>query len=425
MFIDYAKIIIASGNGGNGAITFRREKYVANGGPDGGDGGKGGSVYFQVDMGLNTLVDFRYKKKFIAQNGQNGSGSRCNGKKGEDIYIKVPHGTIIRDEETGKVIADLSEEGQVECILRGGRGGKGNVHFATATRQIPNFAETGELGQEKTIVLELKLIADVGLLGYPNVGKSTLLSRMTLATPKIANYHFTTIDPNLGVVKLDNGESFVMADIPGLIEGASEGVGLGLKFLRHVERTRLLIHVIDVAGTEGRNPVDDFNKINNELAKYSEKLASKIQVIAANKSDVLQDEENYKNLEKIAKENNYEIYKISAVTGEGLKELFNRVAEKLKEIPKTELEPVDNTVYYTYNDENDDAWEVHKEGKKFVVTGKGIENIMRRINFSDYESLAYFHICLKKMGVDSELRRQGIKEGNIVQIFDWEFEYEE
>jgi len=247
---------------------------------------------------------------------------------------------------------------------------------------------------------------------------------MTLATPKIANYHFTTIDPNLGVVKLDNGESFVMADIPGLIEGASEGVGLGLKFLRHVERTRLLIHVIDVAGTEGREPIDDFNKINNELAKYSEKLASKTQIIAANKADVLQDEENYNKLEKIAKENDYEIYKISAVTGEGLKELFNRVAEKLKEIPKTELEPIDNTVYYTY-EEDDEAWEVHREGKKFVVTGKGIENIMRRINFSDYESLAYFHICLKKMGVDAELRRQGIKEGNIVQIFDWEFEYEE
>lgn len=423
MFIDYAKIVIASGKGGNGAITFRREKYVANGGPDGGDGGRGGSVYFQVDMGLNTLVDFRYKKRFVAKNGENGSGSRCNGKKGEDIYIKVPQGTVIKDEETGKVIADLSEEGQVECILKGGKGGKGNVHFATATRQIPNFAETGELGQERTVILELKLIADVGLLGYPNVGKSTLLSRMTLATPKIANYHFTTIDPNLGVVKLDNGESFVMADIPGLIEGASEGVGLGLKFLRHVERTRLLIHVIDVAGTEGRDPVDDFYKINQELEKYSEKLAQKLQVIAANKADVLQDNKNYERLADVAKENGYEIYKISAVTGDGLKELFNRVAQKLKEIPKTELETIDNTVYYTY-EEDEEGWEVHKEGKKFVVTGKEIESLMRRINFSDYESLAYFHINLKKMGVDSELRRQGIKEGDIVQIFDWEFEYE-
>lgn len=424
MFIDYAKIVIASGKGGNGAITFRREKYIANGGPDGGDGGRGGSVYFQVDMGLNTLVDFRYKKKFVAKNGENGSGNRCNGKKGEDIYVKVPQGTVVKDEETGKVIADLSEVGQIECILKGGKGGKGNVHFATATRQIPNFAETGELGQEKTVILELKLIADVGLLGYPNVGKSTILSRMTLATPKIANYHFTTLDPNLGVVKLDNGESFVMADIPGLIEGASEGVGLGLKFLRHVERTRLLIHIVDVAAIEGRDPVDDFNKINLELEKYSDKLANKIQIVAANKIDVLQDEKNYERLAKAAKEKGYEIFKISAATGEGLKELFKRVSEKLKEIPKVELEEIDTTVYYTFDDDEED-WSVHKEGKKFIVTGKEIENLMRRINFSDYESLAYFHIQLKKMGVESELRRQGIKEGDIVQIFDWEFEYEE
>ena len=424
MFIDYAKITIASGNGGNGAITFRREKYVANGGPDGGDGGKGGSVYFEVDLGLNTLVDFRYKKKYAAKNGEAGRGSRCNGKKGEDLYIKVPQGTVIKDEETGKVIADLSEVGQVECVLKGGKGGKGNVHFATATRQIPNFAETGEPGLEKSVILELKLIADVGLLGYPNVGKSTLLSKMTLARPKIADYHFTTLEPNLGVVKLDNGDSFVMADIPGLIEGASEGVGLGLNFLRHVERTRLLLHVIDVAGTEGRDPVEDFYKINKELENYSDKLPKKIQVIAANKTDVLQDSDNYERLEKVAKEHGYEIYKISAVTGEGLKELFYKISELLKEIPKIEIEEVDKTVYYTY-EEDDDAWEVHKDGNKFVVTGKGIETLMRRINFSDYESLAYFHLMLRKMGVDSALRAKGIKEGDIVQIFDWEFEYEE
>lgn len=424
MFIDYAKITIASGNGGNGAITFRREKYIANGGPDGGDGGKGGSIYFQVDLGLNTLVDFRYKKKFVAKNGMPGSGSRCNGKKGEDLYIKVPQGTVIKDEETGKIIADLSEPNQVECILQGGKGGKGNLHFATPTRQIPNFAETGEPGIEKTVILELKLIADVGLLGYPNVGKSTLLSRMTLARPKIADYHFTTLEPNLGVVKLNNGGSFVMADIPGLIEGASEGVGLGLNFLRHVERTRLLLHVIDVAGTEGRDPVEDFYKINKELKNYSEKLSNKIQVIAANKADVLQDEENYNKLARVAEENGYEIYKISAVTGEGLEELFNRLYEKLKEIPAVEFEEIDKTAYYTLDDE-DDTWEVHKEGNKFVVTGKEIETLMRRINFSDYESMAYFHLMLKKMGVDASLRAQGIKEGDTVQIFDWEFEYEE
>ena len=424
MFIDYAKIIIGSGKGGNGAITFRREKYVANGGPDGGDGGRGGSVYFRVDLGLNTLVDFKYKKKYLAQDGEAGSGARKAGKSGEDLYIDVPQGTVVRDEETGKVIADLSEEGQVECVLKGGKGGKGNVHYATATRQIPNFAETGEPGVEKTVILELKLIADVGLLGYPNVGKSTLLSRMTTAKPKIADYHFTTIEPNLGVVKLANGSSFVMADIPGLIEGASEGVGLGLKFLRHVESTRLLIHVIDVSGQEGRDPVQDFYKINAELSNYSEKLSNKLQVVAANKIDVMQDEENYRRLEKVAKQKGYEIFKISAVTGEGLNELFNRVAELLKEIPKQELEEVDKTVYYNYEDENE-GWRITRENNTFIIDGKEIENVMRRVNFSDYESLAYFHNTLKKMGIEAELKRRGIKEGDIVKIFDLEFQYEE
>lgn len=423
MFIDYAKIVIASGKGGNGAISFRREKYVANGGPDGGDGGKGGSVYFRVDLGLNTLIDFRYNKKYIAKNGEPGSGSRCAGKKGEDLYIDVPQGTVIIDEATGKVLADLSKEGQVECILEGGRGGKGNVHFATATRQVPNFAETGEPGIEKTVILELKMIADVGLVGYPNVGKSTLLSRMTLAKPKIANYHFTTLEPNLGVVKLQNGASFVMADIPGIIEGASEGVGLGLKFLRHIERTRILLHVIDVASTEGRDPVDDFNKINLELKSYSEKLSKKPQVIAANKADVLQNEDNYKKLEKVAKEKGYEIFKISAVTGEGLEELFLKIAKMLEEIPKEELEVIDKTVHYTLDEEP--GWTIRREGKYFVVEGKEIETIMRRVNFSDMESLAYFHQTLRKMGIEAALRNKGIKEGDLVKIFDWEFEYEE
>lgn len=424
MFIDYAKITIISGNGGNGAISFRREKYVANGGPDGGDGGKGGSIYFKVDMGLNTLVDFRYKKKFAAKNGEAGSGSRCAGKSAEDLYIKVPQGTVVKDAKTGKVLADLSKEGQVECVLKGGKGGKGNVHFATATRQIPNFAETGEPGMEREVILELKLIADVGLLGYPNVGKSTILSRMTLATPKIADYHFTTLEPSLGVVKLENGDSFVMADIPGLIEGASDGVGLGLQFLRHVERTRVLLHVIDVAGTEGRDPVEDFNKINNELTKYSEKLSKKLQIVAANKSDVLQDESNFERLKKEVNSKGYEIFKISAVTGEGLTELFNYVAKVLKEVPKEELNEDEKTVYYTLEDE-DAGWEIHREGGKFVVTGKEMETIMRRVNFSDYESLAYFHNTLRKMGVDAQLRKMGIKDGDIVKIFDWEFQFEE
>ena len=275
-----------------------------------------------------------------------------------------------------------------------------------------------------SVVDIIKLIADVGLLGYPNVGKSTLLSRMTTAKPKIADYHFTTIEPNLGVVKLANGSSFVMADIPGLIEGASEGVGLGLKFLRHVERNRLLIHVIDVAGTEGRDPVQDFYKINAELSNYSEKLSNKLQVVAANKIDVMQDEENYRRLEKVAKQKGYEIFKISAVTGEGLNELFNRVAELLKEIPKQELEEVDKTVYYNYEDENE-GWRITRENNTFIIDGKEIENVMRRVNFSDYESLAYFHNTLKKMGIEAELKRRGIKEGDIVKIFDLEFQYEE
>ncbi len=424
MFIDYTKITIASGNGGNGAISFRREKYVANGGPDGGDGGKGGSVYFKVDLGLNTLIDFRYNKRYAAKNGEPGSGSRCNGKKGEDLYIKVPQGTVVKDAETGAIIADLSKEDQVECILEGGKGGKGNVHFATATRQIPNFAETGEPGKERAVILELKMIADVGLVGYPNVGKSTLLSRMTLARPKVANYHFTTLEPSLGVVKLKNGSSFVMADIPGLIEGASEGVGLGLQFLRHVERTRVLLHVIDVAGTEGRDPVEDFEKINIELANYSEKLPKKLQIIAANKADVLQNEENFAKLEAKAKENGMEIFKISAVTGEGLDTLFMRIADLLKDIPKEEFEVEDKVAHYTFDDETP-GWTITRENNTFTIEGKEIETIMRRVNFSDYESMAYFHNTLRKMGIEAELRRRGIKEGDIVKIFDWEFEYEE
>ncbi len=425
MLIDYAKIVIISGTGGNGAISFRREKYIANGGPDGGDGGKGGSVFFQVDTGLNTLIDFRYRKKFAAGNGENGSGSRCNGKKGEDVYIKVPQGTVLKDEETGKVIADLSRENQVECILKGGKGGKGNCHYATPTRQIPNFAETGELGMEKTIILELKLIADVGLVGYPNVGKSTLLSRMTEATPKIANYHFTTIDPNLGVVKLKNGGSFVLADIPGLVEGASDGVGLGHKFLRHIERTRVLIHVVDIAGTEGRDPVEDFVTINNELVKYDDKLLNKPQIVAANKSDVLENDDNFERLSKFAKEKGYEIFKVSAVTGEGLEELFNRAYEVLNRTPKVELETPEETIAYYTLEEDEEPFVVYKEEDRFIVEGKQVEELMRKINFSDYESLAYFHLNLKKIGVDDELKRQGIKNGDIVQIFDWEFEYED
>ena len=426
MFVDYAKIIIKSGDGGNGAATFRREKYVAAGGPDGGDGGRGGDVYFEVDPNANTLIDFRFTKKFKAENGQNGSGGHKFGKSGQDIIVKVPVGTIVKDAESGKVIVDMSKEGQKELILKGGRGGKGNSHFATSTRQAPRFAIDGEPGKEKEIILELKLLADVGLVGFPNVGKSTILSRVTKATPKIADYHFTTIDPNLGVVKTEYGDSFVLADIPGIIEGASEGVGLGIQFLRHVERTRLLLHVLDVAGTEGRNPVDDFNKINEELKKYSEKLAARKQIIVANKIDSMQDDENYKALEKLAKENDMEIYKISAVTGEGLNELFNHVAKIIKTLPKEEIVEVEDRIVYTLEDDEEEQFkiEIIKPGE-YIVTGPAAQRLMGRVNIGDNESYAYMEKMLKKIGITQALKDKGVKEGDTVKILEWEFEWYE
>lgn len=424
MFTDYAKITVKSGDGGNGAVTFRREKYVASGGPDGGDGGRGGSVYFVVDKDSNTLIDFRFKKHFKAENGKNGSGNNCYGKKGEDLYIKVPIGTIIKDAETGKVVADLSKEGQKELILPGGRGGKGNTHFATSTRQAPRFAQDGEKGLEKELILELKSLADVGLVGFPNVGKSTFLSTVTSANPKIANYHFTTINPNLGVVKTDYDDSFVIADIPGIIEGASEGTGLGIQFLRHVERTRLLLHVIDVSGTEGRNPVDDFYKINEELKKYSEKLANRKQIIVASKADIIQDETLYKELEKLAKEKELEIYKISSATGEGVRELLARVSQILKELPKEELVEIEDRVEYTLSDEKDE-FEVIKENNEFIVKGKAVERLMGRVNIQDNESMYYFQKMLRELGIEDELKKKGIKEGDYVKILEWEFEWYE
>ena len=424
MFTDYAKIIIKSGNGGDGAITFRREKYVAAGGPDGGDGGRGGSVYFRVDPNANTLIDFRYSKKFKAQNGENGSGGNKYGKSGEDLYIDVPLGTIIKDAETGKVVADLSKENQVELVLNGGRGGKGNSHFATATRQVPRFAQAGEDGEEKEVILELKLLADVGLLGFPNVGKSTFLSVVTDAKPKIANYHFTTIEPNLGVVKTKNGDSFVIADIPGIIEGASEGVGLGIQFLRHVERTRLLLHVIDVSGVEGRDPVEDFYTINEELKKYSEKLSTRKQIIVANKMDIMQDDKGIKELEALAKKENLELYKISGATGEGIPELLNRVSKVLKTLPKEELVEAEDRVVYTLEDDKND-FTVRKEDDMFILEGKAVNRLMGRINIDDNESMYYFQKNLKSLGIEDELKRQGIKEGDLVKVLNWTFEWYE
>ena len=424
MFTDYVKILVKSGDGGDGAITFRREKYVAAGGPDGGDGGHGGNVYFQVDPDTNTLLDFRFKKKFKAENGCNGSGNHCYGKSGQDLYIKVPRGTIIKDAETEKVVADLSELNQVELVLPGGRGGKGNSHFATSTRQAPHFAQDGEKGIEKEFILELKLLADVGLLGYPNVGKSTFLSVVTSAKPKIADYHFTTIVPNLGVVKTEYGDSFIVADIPGIIEGASQGVGLGIQFLRHVERTRLLLHVIDVSETEGRNPKDDFYTINKELKEYSEKLSKRKQIIVANKIDAVQDEERIQQLEEIAKKENMELFKISAVTGQGISELMKRISEALKELPKEELVEVEEKIVYTLDDD-DKGFEITKDGEVYVVTGPKVERLMGRVNMSDNESMHYFDKSLREIGIEDELRKMGIKEGDIVKFLEWEFEWYE
>ena len=424
MFVDYTKIIIKSGDGGNGAVTFRREKYVAAGGPDGGDGGNGGNIYFQVDKDKNTLIDFRYNKKFKAQNGENGSGSHCNGKYGEDLYIKVPIGTVVKDVETGKVVADLSKPNQTELVLKGGRGGRGNSHFKTATRQAPRFSEDGEKGEEKEVILELKLLADVGLLGFPNVGKSTFLKAVTDANPKIANYHFTTLEPNLGVVKTKDGDGFVIADIPGIIEGASQGIGLGIQFLRHVERTRLLLHFLDVSSQEGRNPIEDFYTINKELKKYSEKLSMRKQIIVANKIDVIQDEKLLEEVQNLAKKENMEMFKISAATGQGIQELIDYVTKQLKQLPKEDLIEVEEKVIYTL-EEKQDQWAIKEEDGVFIVTGKAVERLMGRINIEDNESMYYLQKSLKNMGIEQKLKEMGVCEGDTVILAGWELEWYE
>ena len=424
MFTDYVKIYASAGKGGNGAVAFRREKYIAAGGPNGGNGGQGGNVYFEVDPDANTLIDFRYKKKFKAENGNNGEGANRTGKSGEDLYIGVPIGTIIKDVDTQEILADLSEKGEKALVLHGGRGGKGNANFATSTRQAPRFAQEGEPGEEKELILELKLLADVGLIGFPSVGKSTILSIVTSATPKIADYHFTTLEPNLGVVKNEYGDSFVIADIPGLIEGASEGAGLGIQFLRHIERTRLLLHIIDVSGSEGRNPVEDFYTINKELEKYSKKLATRKQIIVANKVDLMQDDINYKKLEKLAKEKNMEIFKISAATGEGLKELMNETSKILKTLPKEQLvEETEQKKVYKLDDE--EPFTIKKEDDVFVVDGPEIRAVMRKVNMEDNESMYYFQKRIKELGVNEKLREAGVKEGDTVRVCDYELEWED
>ena len=421
MFIDKAKIFVRSGKGGNGSVSFRREKYVPLGGPDGGDGGKGGSIVFKVDTGITTLLDFKYRKKFIAEDGEAGSTSKCYGKNGEDLYITVPMGTIIREAETNKVIADLSHKDDVFVLLRGGKGGKGNAKFATPTRQAPHFAEPGMPGEEMQIVLELKLLADVGLLGFPNVGKSTFLSMTTAAKPKIANYHFTTLKPNLGVVAADGVEPFVMADIPGIIEGASEGVGLGLEFLRHIERTRLLIHVVDISGIEGRDPFEDFVKINEELKNYSVKLWDRPQIVVANKTDMLYDEEVFENFKKKVQELGFDkVFKMSAATRDGVDDVIKEAARMLKEIPITELEIAEDERYIP--EEKKFTYEIRvEEGEEYdtyYVFGSFVDRLLSAVNVHDADSLRYFHKVLKNKGVLDELREMGIQDGDMVNLND-------
>ncbi|SNS34878.1 GTP-binding protein [Anaerovirgula multivorans] len=425
MFVDKAIINLKAGKGGNGAVAFRREIYVPAGGPSGGDGGKGGSIIVEVDEGMRTLMDFRYKKHYHAENGEDGKNKNMYGKDAEDLVLKVPPGTLIRDEKTGAVIADLVKGGDKKIIARGGKGGKGNIHFKSSTRQAPNFAIAGEYGDELTVVLELKMIADVGLIGFPNVGKSTILSVVTSANPKVADYHFTTLTPNLGVVKTKYGDSFVLADIPGLIEGAHQGVGLGHEFLRHVERTKLLIHVIDVAALERRNPIEDFNKINEELKLYSPKLADKPQIVAANKTDLPEVDENLKalkiNLEKLG----IKVFAISAATNKGLEDLFTYVSKKLKEVEEdiknNEIEEEEKI--YQYEKEDKYRFTVHKEDDIFIIEGKFVERLLHSTNFDSMDSLSYFQKVLRKRGVIDELKELGIKDGDTVKIDEFEFEY--
>jgi len=420
MFIDEAKIHIRAGNGGNGMVSFHTAKYVPNGGPDGGDGGRGGSVIFVADSGMNTLQDFRYKRRFIADDGEKGGRRQKYGHAGKDMRITVPVGTVIRDNESGRILADLTEHGQEAVIAHGGRGGKGNIHFANSIRQAPNFARAGEPGETYDLVVELKLLADVGLIGYPNVGKSTLLSVISAARPKIADYPFTTIEPNLGVVAVDD-YSFVVADIPGLIEGASVGLGLGHDFLRHIERTRLLIHVLDASGAEGRDPIADFDQINLELASFNEKLASRPQIVAVNKIDDTTPEM----LARIRKEltgRGLLVYPICAPIGEGISDLIKKTAELVRTLPVTLLnEPVSDETIYRFEEE--ELFSIERDGATLVVTGNWIAGLVNSTNFEDTESLQYFQRLLRKKGVIAALEKAGVAEGDLIRLHDADFEF--
>ena len=421
-FVDTAKITVRSGNGGNGVVSFHREKYVANGGPDGGDGGRGGDIVVEVNDHMSTLMDFRYKRKYTAGNGADGAGKRCTGRDGEDLVIRVPRGTIIRDAETREIIQDMSQTGRF-VLCRGGRGGWGNQHFATPTRQVPRFAKAGLPGQSRDVVLELKLLADVGLVGFPNVGKSTLLSVVSRAQPKIANYHFTTLFPNLGVVYVEEGMSFVMADIPGIIEGAAGGAGLGHDFLRHIDRCRLLIHVVDVSGSEGRDPVADFEAINEELKQYSPELAGRKMIVAANKADIMEDPALLDKLRAHVEGLGLELYTISAAAHQGTRELVLRAAQLLQELP-----PV--TVYEpTYVErlpevDTGGAVDIQEFDGTWVVDAPWLQRLIANVNFGDYESRNWFDQKLRQSGLFDKLEELGIKDGDIVSMYDLEFEYQ-
>ena len=425
MFIDNIKIYVKAGDGGNGAVSFHREKYVSAGGPDGGDGGRGGNIIFRIDEGANTLLAFRYKRKFVAENGGNGMTGKKHGKNGADVIISVPQGTLIKDPETGKIIFDMGSDREF-VLCKGGRGGWGNRHFATPTRQIPRFAKSGTKGEEREVLLELKMLAEVGLIGFPNVGKSSILSRISSAKPKIANYHFTTLSPNLGVVSIGEGKGFLAADIPGLIEGASEGQGLGHDFLRHVDRCRLLLHVVDIAGTDGRDPVDDIMKINYELGKYSPELSARPQIIVANKVDSADMEgEAVEKFRSYAEGLDIPVVYVSAVTGEGLDQLVRLTIDKLSELPpitiyEPEYSPEDEAI-----DNTAGAKEtiVRRENDKYIVEGEWLYNFMGQINFDDYESLNFFQRVLIKNGVIDKLRKAGVEEGDTVSIYDFEFDF--
>lgn len=423
MFVDKAKINIIAGHGGDGAVSFHREKYVAAGGPDGGDGGKGGDIVFQVDDSMSTLIDFRYKRKFAAENGQNGAARNCTGKSAPPLIIKVPRGTVVREALSGRILADMSTD-EPKVIAKGGNGGKGNVNFATSTRQIPRFAKPGFPGESFEVTLELKLLADVGLVGYPNVGKSTLISVVSAAKPKIANYHFTTLTPVLGVVKTGEDKSFVMADIPGLIEGAGDGVGLGHEFLRHVERCRLIVHIVDVSGIEGRDPIDDFNIINGELAKFNEELAKRPQIVAANKSDMATDEQ-VERFRSFIEEKGIPFFVISAATTKGTKELINKVAEVLDTLPPIKEfvpEPLTQEEILRQAEKSREFTVEHRDGV-FYVEAPWIEPIMRTVNPEDYSSLQYFQRVLINSGIIAKLEEMGVADGDTINLQGFEFDY--